>query len=626
MREEPSAAEMTERGRAWLRDRLQAESSERPRRASRAEIALAVAALERCGGEFDCDGLDVVRDAPELAAGSAQSADWYAYAAWSKSPCEGDRRRAEAARGTLRSVADADRELPSDESAPDESGPNAALRFLKGRGQLAPAAGSSAEELERFAVLGGRFDLRLAAQSLRAAPDGHGLAARLRLEPLGGRPQDVHAAARVFAAYGSPIWFGADGLEQRWPARLLESLRSCWRPEDGAWSGEPDAPPTLAATAQALLALDAIRPWNVESALDPGAMREGEQKTARSAADCIACHERQQPGLHRQWETSRHAAAGVGCADCHGTDHSTIFREVGRVPAATCAVCHPEEASQFERSSHARAYRTLYESALFEATDREARSACFGCHATGAVQRDGSVGSCNACHPAHAFDAAAAREPEACTSCHTGADYPQDQAYRLSRHGALYASRRDASVAPTCASCHMPNGVHDDRFGITIGGRGTGGFRGEGPPPVPMRFVSDAEFAEARGAMIGVCAQCHSSRFAREALAQADRVKEEGDALLARAVEILRGLHDDGLLAPDAEELVLGGEQLRIGTATPGEDLLDRFYTMWRFDYASSWKGAYHSAFGVTNHGSGPSLGDDLRSIEAGAARLRGGR
>ena len=190
-------------------------------------------------------------------------------------------------------------------------------------------------------------------------------------------------------------------------------------------------------------------PQSVEAPL-PDAMIGG---------DCVGCHRQFQPHTVSQWEMSRHAEVDVGCDKCHGRNHSLMFREKGRVSPRVCATCHPDEGAAFADSRHARAEKTLVTSALFAATPEAFRAPCFGCHRIGETHRDGSKGGCNSCHSGHTFSAADAREPEACTGCHTGEDYPQDIAYWTSKHGALYRQTRNPEIAPTCSTCHHPEGV-----------------------------------------------------------------------------------------------------------------------------------------------------------------------
>jgi hypothetical protein len=246
------------------------------------------------------------------------------------------------------------------------------------------------------------------------------------------------------------------------------------------------------------------------------------------------------------------------------------------------------------------------------------------CHRIGERGTGAAPGNCNYCHPGHAFSAKQAREPEACTVCHTGADYPQDDAYRLSKHGALHATARDEHTAPTCATCHQPDGRHDDGFGITLGGSGTGAVLAGSDTPFAMREITASAFAEHRAAMVAVCARCHSSRLAEQSLREADALKREGETLLREGASLLRDAHARGWLGlPPDDELVLGSEQLRPDPNVAGARALERYYDMWRFHFAASWKGAYHQSPSIANLRSGRGLREELELLEAEVARLR---
>ncbi|MET1102032.1 MAG: multiheme c-type cytochrome [Pyrodictiaceae archaeon] len=93
-------------------------------------------------------------------------------------------------------------------------------------------------------------------------------------------------------------------------------------------------------------------------------------------------------------------------------------------------------------------------------------------HGIGRVNPDGSLGSCEACHPYHGFSVKIARKGayQACGRCHTGPDHPNDEQWSKSVHGAIFWGEAedwnwDARVndwrpgrdfrAPTCVTCHM---------------------------------------------------------------------------------------------------------------------------------------------------------------------------
>ena len=97
--------------------------------------------------------------------------------------------------------------------------------------------------------------------------------------------------------------------------------------------------------------------------------------STRAAADCTGCHVtlRDVPGAahsYRDWEGSKHAAAGVSCVNCHGGDSEAEVADeahihldlVGDPQARTvarrralvqgCGNCHHAERESFRRSPH----------------------------------------------------------------------------------------------------------------------------------------------------------------------------------------------------------------------------------------------------------------------------------
>jgi hydroxylamine dehydrogenase len=232
---------------------------------------------------------------------------------------------------------------------------------------------------------------------------------------------------------------------------------------------------------------------------------------------CVECHEERSTALVEEWDHSRHAAAEVGCYDCHQAQkgqpgawqHRGVWISTLVTPRA-CAVCHDKEYSEFNASHHARAGEILasLDNVLAErvcgmpGNIADAVNGCWQCHggivrferdAKGGIVRsgpegmpvlasdtwpnsgigrlnpDGSRGACNACHSRHDFSAKVARSPESCGKCHLGPDHPQSEIYDESKHGIAFRANwdrmaldaeewvlgREYSAAPTCATCHM---------------------------------------------------------------------------------------------------------------------------------------------------------------------------
>jgi len=648
----PAPAEMRSRAALWLAGQLARVTKAASPPTSAAEVprvAFSTAALARAADAASAspDAAAVVealkgarswlrrQQKPDGSFGAASArvqASWWAIAALERSDSPEDGAAVRRSERFLLGVQRRDALNTAAVVPPKEKDLRQAMEFLKkntaqGSESLGDAAARGAG-LEIFS--GGRFDSREARKTIEEGfgKPGFGLCAALGLPRIGGRLQDAHLAARVLGSYRLAKIVVAGAGEIHWPQSLFGEVSGHWNAAEGAFSDAPAGPPALEATAAALLALDALAPW---TAVGPGELAAAERaepvRYADLRTDCVECHQRLQPGLILQWERSKHAREGVGCDACHGKNHSQVFRENGRVSAKICGGCHSAQLQEFRNSRHARAEETLLASALFAATPPAARSSCVSCHRTGERHADGSRGSCNFCHAGHEFQAAAAREPEACTGCHTGLDYPQDLAYRTSKHGALYRLTRNSALAPTCASCHHPGGGHGDDFGITIGGSGSGGILAGEKPPIEMREIAPQDFERRRAAMVGVCTGCHSSRFSEESLRKADEIKAEGNRVLAEAVEIVSGLHAGRFFGRAASSpAILGPGQVRADPSTPGAAVLNLFHDLWRFHYAWTWKGAYHSSPSVANVQSGPSLTHRLDEIRAEAARLRAER
>lgn len=244
----------------------------------------------------------------------------------------------------------------------------------------------------------------------------------------------------------------------------------------------------------------------------------GIRADADGSEACIACHSSGSRALVMEWESSRHAASGVGCLSCHGMPETaeTAAQHMGFSVSAivspkSCATCHQREYQEFSRSHHARAGEIIasLDNVLAERAAgmpgniADAASGCWQCHGSvvtlqrdakgavvldaelgfpkvlaatwpnsgiGRINPDGSRGTCNACHSRHAFEAKTARAPENCGKCHLGPDHPQAEIYEESKHGIAFSENRsrmaldksgswvlgkDYSAAPTCTTCHI---------------------------------------------------------------------------------------------------------------------------------------------------------------------------
>lgn len=243
---------------------------------------------------------------------------------------------------------------------------------------------------------------------------------------------------------------------------------------------------------------------------------------------CLECHRATHPGIVGGWERSRHARTRpvdalekpeierristasppealrdvtVGCAECHTLRpeaHADTFEHQGYdvhvvVSPGDCAVCHPEERSQYEDNIMAQAYGNLLGNPVYsnladmingvqfydaernnttiEAPDEATNAvSCLFCHGTrvevqafvtretdfgdmtlpelkgwpnqgvGRINPDGTRGACTACHTRHRFSIEMARKPHTCSQCHKGPDVPGYKVYDVSKHGNLYSA------------------------------------------------------------------------------------------------------------------------------------------------------------------------------------------
>jgi hydroxylamine dehydrogenase len=313
---------------------------------------------------------------------------------------------------------------------------------------------------------------------------------------------------------------------------------------------------------------------------------------------CISCHQERTPGLFQSWVESKHAKNGVNCITCH-IDHQAASDQKAMVFPEKCGECHKNQLEEFQKGRHSIGFDRMRIQGEYLGIPQEIRAAfCERCHS---IQK-----RCNSCHTSHRFSLREARDPDACGVCHLGPDHPHKEMFESSLHGTIYKITQNPDRAPRCITCHMPKGSHDSSFGIA---RGPAGTRSEvvNLKEVP---ISKEEGEKKREEMIGVCAGCHSGRFAREQLENADQVKEAGFELQGKGKEVIQGIAQEGLIYPPVSErmphptegrtLVLADPQLYVGTS-----YIERlFFTMFKFHTIRVWKSGYHFSPSYT-HGHG---------------------
>jgi len=317
--------------------------------------------------------------------------------------------------------------------------------------------------------------------------------------------------------------------------------------------------------------------------------------------NCIDCHESITPGIVNDWKASQHFMEDVTCATCHGDDHRTK-KDVAKakIPTPeTCAQCHEERVEQFKAGKHAFAWAAMNTMPTTHWKPMElieGMKGCGGCHKIGlkseeeiaGLKKQGQrfgVASCDACHTRHLFSKKEAQSPQACQTCHMGFDHPQWEMYSSSKHGVRYRLKQlgvlpPETAAPTCQTCHMPDGDHEVRTAwgfLAVRTNGLAPYPGEdeewwkdrvtilqalgvldpeGNPTARLDVVDKAQvarltaegFDREREKMLAVCSQCHSENFAKNELEKGDAIIRRGDELLAEAIRIIAGLYEDGIL------------------------------------------------------------------------------
>ncbi len=313
-----------------------------------------------------------------------------------------------------------------------------------------------------------------------------------------------------------------------------------------------------------------------------------------SADSCVHCHSKITPGAVKDWQNSKHFESEIGCASCHGEGHNSAddVDKVGLPTPAVCAECHDTQVEQYSAGKHAlgwAALKAMPTTHNLPSVLVDGMKGCGGCHKIGLKSEEeikelkvaGSKfghAACDACHTRHTFSVKEAQQPQACQTCHMGFDHPQWEMYSSSKHGVRYLLQQngtlsESTVAPTCQTCHMPNGDHEVRTAwgflavrlplpedpqwkadqITIL-QALGVLDPEGNPTARLDVVKAADvarldqesFDKERNKMIDICSDCHSTNFAKGELAKGDDMIREVDHLLAQAIRIVASLYADG--------------------------------------------------------------------------------
>ena len=353
---------------------------------------------------------------------------------------------------------------------------------------------------------------------------------------------------------------------------------------------------------------------------------------------CIECHRQKTPAAVLQWQQSAHVGAGVGCADCHGSDHERLLSKEDMVDAAVCGKCHQDEFAEHTGSRHGMGLHAGWGCTRNLAGRDPAE--CRFCHEEGSTlpvstvqcarflkqsSEMGALGcnrchqvenNCASCHSNHLTDARISEDPKICAKCHMGPDHPQWEMWETSLHGTLYYSA-GPEVGPSCQNCHMSSGTHDVSIGLTS--------------PPSMKPYPQEQQLQQRQAMIAICSQCHAPEFANRELSAADIIRQQSLDIIKQAVDVVQDINDRNLLDPkpsDRPAHPLRGHEL----VTDGQMLYEDYshlerllFKMKKYSLAKTVKGAYHQNPAYTHWYGNAELKMDLVDIRSEASRLKQG-
>jgi len=391
-------------------------------------------------------------------------------------------------------------------------------------------------------------------------------------------------------------------------------------------------------------------------------------QTAR-ADDCVDCHTNLTPGIVADWEISKHNDNGITCSSCHGEEHASAEDvEKAAIPTPeTCEQCHEKQVKQFRDGKHALAWVAMKAMPTAHAQPVAlmlGMKGCGGCHKIGVKTsedvkelRAAGAGfgraSCDGCHTRHTFSKLEASQPQACQTCHMGFDHPQWEMYSASKHGVRYLLKQNKTLhenaaAPTCQTCHMPEGDHAvmtgwgfmavrlpmpedkqwaaDRTTIL---QGLGVLDPDGKPTARLDVVKGAkvarlveeEFQAQRERMIKTCNRCHSANFAKGELKKGDDMIREADRLMAEAIRIVAALYKDGILKKQKEYAYAFPDLLAFHDAAT--EVEQKLFVMFLEHRMRAFQGTFHANPDYALWYGWSELRRDLTEIRALAADMR---
>ncbi|MDO8941349.1 MAG: multiheme c-type cytochrome [Methylicorpusculum sp.] len=436
--------------------------------------------------------------------------------------------------------------------------------------------------------------------------------------------------------------------------------------------------------------------WNPKDFYTPPKTVQGEF----DRDSCIGCHQATTPGAYHAWKSSSHSdlnairnlpdsnvkaykkqkladveanlvkqgvlesgqqLSQVGCIDCHGgvgKDKINHSENLVMPDRAACGTCHVGEFAEAESEkeqewpqkqwgkghpSHAVDWDANVENTIWAAmSQREVAQGCDMCH----YQQN----KCDGCHTRHTFSAAEARQPEACATCHNGADHNEFENFMTSKHGTQYQTLGKANwnfevplkdaitkggyTAPTCQLCHFE---YKGEFSHNLVRKVRWAFN---PTPAIADNLSHPWFEERKQAWVESCSTCHSASFAKAYLDAADKGTIQGLEVEQEAKKVVEKLYKDGLLtgqktnrpAPPAPEKDAAGGFFQLFWAKGNNPShVERVYAnMWEHDVIKHYKGIFHANPGGFTYTEGWSellsdyaeiMDEDTRLREAAAAK-----
>ncbi len=382
--------------------------------------------------------------------------------------------------------------------------------------------------------------------------------------------------------------------------------------------------------------------------------------SAFAKSKCISCHEKETPGIVKQFLSGKMGKAGLDCSTCHGSDHQKGAEDarLAKLPTPdTCKQCHPKQVSQYKAGKHSLAWIAMKAMPMLQHQPSmivgEGYKGCSGCHKIGLKSaeetrqyRYGS-GACDSCHTRHTFSVKEARDPRACQSCHMGFDHPQWEMWSTSKHGTIWQIEgNDSDRAPRCQTCHMPDGDHNvmtswgflavrlpeedkewlkDRVVIL---QALGVLDENGKPTERLEVVkagkvarlTKEEFDSLREKMLNICSKCHSRSYAKKQLDAGDQIIKAADRLMAEAIKTVKGLYDDGILKkPASWKFAPDLLQFYEAKSSIEQDL----YVMFLEYRMRTFQGAFHLNSDYMHWYGWAPMKETLQKIKDEAAKLR---